>query len=92
MHLFTSRISLPLSSSSAVTEAFERYQSEMEAELREVMRFLNRVGDDRDPRDEWFRSPAGTFALRLSLSCKSRVSVSAVIILLVCIDPRNDNQ
>ena len=39
----------------------------MEAELREVMRFLNRVGDDRDPRDEWFRSPAGTLAVRLSL-------------------------
>ncbi len=58
---------LPLSIS-AVTEAFERYQSEMEAELREVMRFLNRVGDDRRPEDEWFRSPAGA-TLMCCVSC-----------------------
>ncbi len=44
----------------------------MEAELREVMRFLNRVGDDRDPADDWFRSPAGAVTRPL---CVSRVSI-----------------
>jgi hypothetical protein len=26
----------------------------MEAELSEVVRFLNRVGDDRKPEDDWY--------------------------------------